>query len=455
MWAQSKAARTVRSFFTDELWPSSTPGRRASLKDWGKFVGIVFRGFNQNRCLIRAAALTYTTLLALVPLLAVVLGVSKAVLATQEDKLFEFCMDFIQRVAPQIGQAAIEQQAELREKLHDALSAVSAGKLGLFGSFMLVITSVSLFSTIERALNDIWGVPRGRSPLMKVVFYWSTLTLGSIVVFFAIGATSVVKMPAVLTQLAKLKLDVVTPLLRLIPFLVLWVGFGMLYRMMPNTHVDLRSALLGGIVAGTLWQVNNYLNVLYVSKVVSANKLYGSLGMVPIFMFGLYVAWVFVLLGAQVAYTFQNASVLAKEKEEESDNPNQSSKELIALRAMLLIARQFLNAELPMTSTEISTRIGAPLHLVNQIVQRMCDAKLLVEIAGNSATFEPARPIEKITAYDVLRAMRELDGKPQETTQDDDDRLIRSLVERVEASAAAPARSFDFRALADGKEPAP
>jgi len=443
--------QSARRFFTDELWPSSVPGKRAGLKDWSKFALIVIRGFNQNRCLIRAAALTYTTLLAMVPLLAVVLGVSKAILATQEDMLFEVCMDVVHKIAPQLQQAAMENQELVREKLHAALAAVSAGKLGLFGSFMLVVTSVSLFSTIERALNDIWGVPRGRSPLMKIVFYWSTLTLGSLVVFLAIGSTSIVKAPVFL---AKFKLDLFTPLLRLIPFLVLWVGFGALYRMMPNTHVDLRAALLGGIVAGTLWQLNNYLNVLYVSKVVSTNKLYGSLGMVPIFMLGLYIAWVFVLLGAQVAYTFQNAKVLAREQREESETTNQSSKELIALRCMLIIARQFLHADPPMTSTEISTRIGAPLHIVNQIVQRLCDARLLVEIAGNSATFEPARPVEMITAYDVLRAMRELDGKPQETNPDEDDRLIRKVVERVESGTASPAKSVDFRALAEGKEPA-
>jgi membrane protein len=441
---------SVRCFFTDELWPSSTPGKRASLKDWGQFLLVVGRGFNQNRCLVRAAALTYTTLLALVPLIVVILGISKAMLATREDALFDYLMEAVSNVAPQITQAPAEQQEMLRNKFKDALAAVNAGALGLVGSAMLILTSVSLFSTIERALNDIWGVVRGRSAIMKVVFYWTTLTLGSILVFVAIGVTSTLKVPAVVGFLEN---HVFLEFLgHLLPLIVLWIAFSLFYLLMPNTKVDLRAAIIGGILVGTLWQLNNWFNVFYVSKVVSSNKLYGSLGLIPVFMFGLYVAWVFVLLGAQVAYTFQNARVLAREQPDELNEPNQRSKELIALRVMLVIARQFHHAAPPIAANDISTRIGAPLHLVNRTIQRLCDAKLLVELAGNLATFEPARPIEQITTHDVLHAIRELDGRPQETTKDDDDRLIRSVVDRLDASMAGPAKSYDFRKLAEGKE---
>src|SRR5947209_6769180 len=155
--------RGLRSFFTEEVWPHSEEGQKTRWEDWCKFFTVVFNGFSRNRCPIRAAALSYNTLLALVPLLAVILGVSKGILSTQEDRLFDVCMQAIRNVAPQIGQAAVEEQALLKEKLHDALGAVNAGALGLVGSLMLVVTSISLFSTIEHTLNDIWGVPRGRS----------------------------------------------------------------------------------------------------------------------------------------------------------------------------------------------------------------------------------------------------------------------------------------------------
>ena len=447
----NNAIQNLRGFFLEELWPSSRPGQRASLKDWGKFLAVVVRGFNQNRCPIRAAALSYNTLLALVPLLAVILGISKAMLATQEDKLFDICMNAIHDVAPQIAQAAQDQQEMLREKLHEALGAVNAGALGIVGSFMLIVTSVSLFSTIERALNDIWGVARGRSPVMQIVFYWTALTLGSILIFVAIGVTSTLKVPSVITFLGEH--GVLKFFGHFVPYLVLWIGFFLLYQLMPNTQVDVRAAILGGIVAGTLWQLNSNLNVIYVSKVVSASKLYGSLGLIPVFLFGMYISWLIVLLGAQVAYTFQNAKVLAKEKKDEVEEPNQASKELIAMRIMLVIARQFVRAEPPVSSTDISTRLGAPLHLVNRTIQQLCDAKLLVEIAGNNAAFEPARPVEKINALDVLRAMRELDGRPHETTKDDDDNLIRGIVGRIDEGAASSAQAIDFRKLVDGEGP--
>lgn len=437
----------VRGFFTEQLWPGTRPGRRAGLKDWGKFFVVLGRGFVQNRCWVRAAALSYTTILALVPLLAVVLSVSTAMLKTNDDAVFDYLMKAVSNVVPQITQAPIEEQERMRTTFKEALGKISAGTLGVVGSFLLILTSVSLFSTIERALNDIWGVSKGRSPVMKVVFYWTALTLGSILIFLAIGVTGTLKVPTVVGFLEDH--GVLRVLGSLVPYFVLWFGFSMLYVLMPNTRVNLRAAILGGVVAGTLWQLNNNFNALYVSKIVSANKLYGSLGLIPVFLFGLYISWLIVLLGAQVAYTFENAKVLAKEKDEEIEPPNQVSKEHIALRVVLMISRQFLDGKEPLSSSEISTRIGVPLNLVNQIMQRLCDARLLIEVVGETANYEPARPPEKITVADVLHAMRELDGKPQETTKDEDDELVSSVFHKVEKSADEPAQSFDFRKLAE------
>lgn len=439
----------VREFFMAELWPSSVPGRRTSLQDWLKFGRIVVSGFIQNRCWVRAAALSYTTILALVPLFAVVLGVSTAMLKTNDDAVFDYLMKAVSNVAPQVAQAPLEEQEQMRTTFKSALGKVSAGTLGIVGSFMLILTSVSLFSTIERALNDIWGVSKGRSPVMKVVFYWTTLTLGSILVFVAIGVTGSLKVPGVVRFLEEH--GFLRMLGSLLPYLILWVGFTLLYLLMPNTRVNLRAAMLGGIVAGTLWQLNNSFNALYVSKVISANKLYGSLGLVPVFLFGLYISWLIVLLGAQVAYTFHNARVLAREKDEESEIPNERSKEHIALRVMLVIARQFHRAESPLTTTDISNQIGVPLNLVNRFVNLLTDAHLLVEIAGGNASYEPARPIEKITVLDVLTAVRECDGKEQDTTQDGDHRLIREIEDRLSERLKDPARSVSFRTLVEEK----
>jgi membrane protein len=221
---------------------------------------------------------------------------------------------------------------------------------------------------------------------------------------------------------------------------------------MPNTRVDLRSALLGGIAAGTLWQLNNQLNVIYVSKVVSANKLYGSLGLIPVFLFGLYISWLILLLGAQVAYTFQNAHVLARNTSEEDESPNQLSKEKVALRVMLLIARRFVRAEPALSASELSDQTGAPLNLVNQIIQPLCAARLVVETGGEGVTFLPARPLDQVTAYDILRALRELDGKAQETTRDDDEQRVRAMTEKISAGEEDVARKFDFGKLAVEKE---
>src|ERR1051325_2127628 len=130
MPAEGKAAaRAVRAFFTEELWPSSRPGHRASFKDWRQFFVVVSRGFVQNRCWVRAAALSYTSILALVPLLALVLGISTAMLKTKEDAVFDSLMKGLSNVVPQISQAPAEEQEKMRTTFKGMLGEVNAGAL--------------------------------------------------------------------------------------------------------------------------------------------------------------------------------------------------------------------------------------------------------------------------------------------------------------------------------------
>ncbi len=189
-----------------------------------------------------------------------------------------------------------------------------------------------------------------------------------------------------------------------LPLVLLWLAFAAFYKIMPNTRVGFDAALVGGVVGGTLWYLNNVFGFLYVSRVVSNSKIYGSLGLVPVFMIGLYFSWLILLFGAQVAYAFQNRSVYLQDKL--AENVNQRGREFIALRLMTGIGRRFQLGLPPATIQEISTELGIPSRLAQQILQTLLAARLVTEVGGAEGAYVPARPLESINAFQILHAMR-------------------------------------------------
>ena len=189
-----------------------------------------------------------------------------------------------------------------------------------------------------------------------------------------------------------------------LPLLILWLTFALLYLLVPNTKVKFSAALVGGIVGASLWNLNNVFGFLYVSRVVSNSKIYGSLGLLPVFMIGLYFSWVILLFGAQVAYAFQNRKSYLQDKLVE--NVNQRGREFIALRLMTCIGQRFQLGQPPTTIQEISTELGIPTKLAQQVLQTLLAAHLVVETNGGESAYAPARPLDAINAHHVLLAMR-------------------------------------------------
>jgi membrane protein len=186
--------------------------------------------------------------------------------------------------------------------------------------------------------------------------------------------------------------------------LVLWLLFTLFYEFVPNTKVRFKAALIGGIVAGTIWHVNNLFGFLYVSRVVSNSRIYGSLGLVPVFMAGIYFSWLVLLFGAQVSYAFQNRALYLQERL--AENVNQRGREFVALRLMTCIGHRFQRGLRPQTSQEMSEELCVPSRLVQQVLQTLVAAHLVIEVSGAEAAYTPGRPLEQITAHHILQAMR-------------------------------------------------
>jgi membrane protein len=167
--------------------------------------------------------------------------------------------------------------------------------------------------------------------------------------------------------------------------------------------------LVGGIVGGSLWHLNNLFGFLYVSRFVSNSKIYGSLGLIPVFMIGIYFSWLILLFGAQVAYAFQNRAAYLQDKL--AENVNQRGREFVALRLMTCIGQRFQRGLPPVTIQEISTELGIPTRLAQQVLHTLLAAQLVTETAGAESAYAPARPLEAINAHHILQAMRTGSGQ--------------------------------------------
>ena len=455
------------------------------LERFAHFWVLVGRSFVRNRCPVRAAALSYTTLLALIPLLAVAISVTSSLLKNQgEEKIYgaidRLVSNFIppataelntNSTAPALnlspamsvslspanaiaatnaasladGDMRVETaQKVVARDIHEFIQNTRSGALGVIGMLLLIYVAIQMLTSIESTFNDIWGITRGRNWLRRIVLYWTTITLGPLLIVGALGLAGGSHLQTTKNLIAQMPF-VSDLIFEFLPFVVLWLAFTLVYLLVPNTKVWFGAALIGGIVGGSLWHLNNLFGFLYVSRVVTNFKIYGSLCLVPVFMVGLYFSWMILLFGAQVAYAWQNRQSYLQDKLVE--NVNQRGREFIALRLMTLIGQCFQRGEPAATLLQISTELGIPTKLAQQVLQPLLAARLVTEIAGTEPAYLPARPLDAINAHHVLRAVRAGAGQDIATRDEPSRAEVLGEFAKIEEAERAAASSVTLLAL--------
>ncbi len=523
------------SVLIDEDAVAAQEPRLTRLHRFVHFWIMVGGNFLRNRCPVRASALAYTTLLALVPLLAVSISVASLFLprdeAKQKEQLLHVIDSSISSFAPTLGlgdptvatassgtptasstsatpanaaaakaaerAAAREKRLKMAEKIVEFVGNIRFGTLGATAMAGLLFVAISLLRTVEAALNDIWGVPRGRSWFMSIVLYWAVITLGPVVVLMAKGANYLhVLQPvahsaeAVPGQAPSTRTDpggtadvattagageqvlpvigvrfsanwmqktfvghVITSCSWLVSIGLMGVAFGALYMWMPNTRVTWQAAGVGGLVASGLWTLNGHLAALYNSRVVTYNAIYGSLGILPLFLVGMYFTWLILLFGAQTSYVFQHRRAYLQDRR--AGKVHQQGREFIAARFCTHLALRFREGQPPMSASQLADQFGVPPKLSKEVLQALVAGKVLMEAAGPETTYAPARPPERIRLADVFAAMRSVSGVDFPTTADPSRAVVRSQLESIwkaDADRAGTVTLEDLaRAAAAGK----
>ncbi len=525
---------TILAIWDESIFRSE--GEPKGIRKFLHFWVLVWRSFVRNRCPVRASALSFTTLLALVPMLAVAMSVSSMFLkSTGEKQIEEFIQEFVNRLIPQFDprttnapldffsvpnrvtstndsglplptnsaldgvtnasltppasgifgaikearvavsnaqinnpgltnqsaltapfvsktntpppindERVIAAQKGAAQWIHTFIQKTNSGALGLTGMFFVLLTVILTLTRIEEAFNDIWGVAAGREWLTRITNYVTTIVLGPALLGLALALASGPRFEKTRDLLAGMPfLEVMIS--NVVPYMVICLSFTLFYKLVPNTKVRFTAALVGGTLAGTLWQIYNMLGFLLASRAVSASAIYGGFALVPLFMGGLYTVWLTVLFGAQVAYAFQNREAYLQEKLVE--NVNQRGREFVALRLMTCIGQRFQRGMPLATVPEMAKELGIPSRLIQQVLHVLLNARLVVEISHGEPAFAPARPLQDITAHHVLMAMRATQGQELVTRDEPVREEVYGEFARIQAAEKEAASQISMFAL--------
>ncbi|MBK9516580.1 MAG: YihY family inner membrane protein [Anaeromyxobacter sp.] len=381
-------------------------------------------------------ALTYLSLFALVPALLVAFSVVQAFtgMARMADQVHEFLLDNL----------AVGARATLEPYLEKFVGNAHAASAGLVGGALLVWSMVSLFSSVDEAINDVWGVRKLRRLRDQAVIYWVGLTVGPLLLAGSIWLGHSVRTWLGGTGLGFLA--VASGVLLTCAF------FSTLYLLVPNTKVNLWAALGGGLLAGLAWELAKWGYALAVTRFFRYHVIYGSVAAVPTFLLWLYVSWTIVLFGARVAFVVQNAPVLWHGGPL-VDHP--TTREVLAGRVVLEVALAFdeggggaapAGTRGGRGSPDVGAlvrRLGVRGEDIAEVVESLRAARLLEDLSGGGLV--PGRPAERITLLDVRLAVR---GQIPRHPAGGEAAVDRVLAE-VDAEAEARLAATTLRALCD------
>ncbi len=384
---------------------------------------LVNDGFNRNNVFVRGASLSYSSLLSLGPLAAIVLLVAGFLLeSVDQEKLVDLIETTITIAAPPLAEYLTSTQGEgnaeqFYEKaistLNTFIEHARSSAVGVIGLLILGLIAIQLFTAIEKSFNDIWGVRRGRSWIKRIGYYWAFLTLGSLLTLtgLAIQSAGIIEKFVGDLPLGHQVIGLTVSMTPLILFAFIVLALAFFYKLIPNTQVNFVPAITGAIVVAALLLANNYLSFLYIKQVLRAQSLYGSLGIISILMLALYIFWVFILIGGQITYAIQNTDYLANQ--EAWDNTSNSTRQTLSLATLVVIARRFMECKPAYTSAELGEKLRVPGKILNETLLLLCDINLITaahiekESGKHTICYQPAQPLKSITLYKFKKAWEE------------------------------------------------
>jgi membrane protein len=290
---------------------------------------------------------------------------------------------------------------------HAFLENTQGGIIAGVGVAVLIWVVIRLMGNIEKSLNDIWGIRKGRSLRRKFADYLSLMIIAPLLFVVASSVAVLITSQAALLAGRVPFLATAGPiasgLLKLLPFAAAWALFTLLYVFMPNTNVKLESGLLGGVLAGTLYQVVQWVYIKFQVGASAYGVVYGSFAALPLFLVWLHTSWLVVLFGAEISFAVQNEHTY--EFEPDCERVSDRMKRVVALRLVQICAEDFQAGKDPRNEQEFAAALGIPMRLIREVLSELVEARVLSEVGtdGQGApAYQPAMAAGSLTVGEVV-----------------------------------------------------
>ncbi len=435
----------IITFFTDTVFRKGAGEYRNPVARWAvrqyKLLFYTVQGLSSHGTMVRSAALTFYTLMSLVPVVALVFAVVKGFGLAEglEQNLYE--------VLPQSPEV-IDYVVGFAQK---ALARTQGGWVALVGVLTLFWAVIKVFGSIEDAFNNIWEVRSTRSAARKYGDYIAVVVVAPIL--WVISSSMGNYAAEILGVAGSPALEVLS---RAGSLVVAWVMFTFIYVVLPSTKVRLTAALTAGVVAGTAFVLFQWGYVYLQRWMTSYNAIYGSFAALPLFLLWMQISWEILLLGGELSFAYQN--VARFDEERESLLVSYDCRRKLMVGVMVLVSRAFRDGRGAVSFSEIRDRLDVPTRIMNNILYTLVQARMLNEIRTEGTDYDleyaPARDISTLRVYDILSAV-DSHGFGRDTIDMRSNRELRrcaEVVERLKDVTRASTENVLLTELMDGAE---
>ncbi len=391
----SKPNRTlsqIKHFLAKDLWdlePTSLTKARAAGLKFLRVCILVAKGFKEDKCPIHASALTFISVMALVPFLVILFSIAKG-----------FGID-------KASEMLLEKTAEMPEAMQQAITNIistvesaSAGAMGGIGGLLFLWVAIKMLSNIEETFNLVWGVKIPRTLIEKIRNYIVIMVVAPILIIVSNASQPVIMGFAG-------QLEWMGPFLKLglqaVPIVMMALTFSVVYVFLPNTKVKFPAAFIGALVAALLTMAFQFAIIKLGVGVSKYNKIYGALAAIPIFLFWVQTSWMILLMGAEVAFSVQNAGTYARERL--AVTPSARARLCLAMALIKKITDRFESTEPPFDTISYGIENHVPVRLINDVINTLAQAGLVAESVEHPRCYTLLRDPLHITARDITDAI--------------------------------------------------
>jgi len=372
--------------------PEDWYGLKGRLFSYLQLIYSILISFNTHQGFLHASALTYTTVLSLVPFLAIAFSVLKGLGAQNalEPILHQFAGD----------------SKETISRIIDYVNNTNVKSLGAIGLVVLILTVISLMGNIEEAFNAVWGVSETRSIQRRFSDYLSVVIVGPILLLAATSMTSSLQSQWMLQWLIQNTYlgDAILLLFQFLPYLSVSIAMVFLYIFIPNTRVSLASAVTGGVIAGTAWELAQWGYFHFQFGVAKYNAIYGTLAALPIFLVWIYTSWLIVLFGLEIVFAHQHRGRSLPGSS--AFSLTVAAREELAVALLLQVSLHFKKGGIPPSPYLLANELNVPLLPLETLFDQLEGLGFLVATSGNRSGWLPARDPSELQVSDVIRALR-------------------------------------------------